>query len=227
LLDTGGGLKKAAWFFLEDSIDPQEPLHRAQRRCHQHNRSRAHGAISHENQALATLAVQDRETSRYFSSTRSFSFAAADRDAMRSSPKWSAFGAARLQPLAFFRHPRHFSAPACDDDRRRRFSIIASYLRLAAQGEKILAFRADEYYWRDLGRPEDLSQAAGFKASYRPVGSARAPLATDTLKTDIEIPETAPHCRPLSTRRKSPKPSERTRFSRMSPSPFLKAIASA
>jgi NDP-sugar pyrophosphorylase family protein len=26
--------------------------------------------------------------------------------------------------------------------------------------EKILAFRADEYYWRDLGRPADLSQAA-------------------------------------------------------------------
>ena len=40
------------------------------------------------------------------------------------------------------------------------FSIIDAYLRLAAQGEKILAFRADEYYWRDLGRPADLSQAA-------------------------------------------------------------------
>jgi NDP-sugar pyrophosphorylase family protein len=40
------------------------------------------------------------------------------------------------------------------------FSIIDSYLRLAARGENILAFRADEYYWRDLGRPADLSQAA-------------------------------------------------------------------
>jgi NDP-sugar pyrophosphorylase family protein len=40
------------------------------------------------------------------------------------------------------------------------FSIITSYLRLAAQGEKILAFRADEYYWHDLGRPENLMQAA-------------------------------------------------------------------
>ena len=40
------------------------------------------------------------------------------------------------------------------------FSITDAYLRLAAQGEKILAFRADEYYWRDLGRPSDLSQAA-------------------------------------------------------------------
>jgi len=40
------------------------------------------------------------------------------------------------------------------------FSIIDVYLRLAAEGQKILAFRADEYYWRDLGRPSDLSQAA-------------------------------------------------------------------
>jgi NDP-sugar pyrophosphorylase family protein len=31
---------------------------------------------------------------------------------------------------------------------------------LAASGEKILAFRADEYYWRDLGKPENVLQAA-------------------------------------------------------------------
>src|SRR5260370_3746374 len=40
------------------------------------------------------------------------------------------------------------------------FSIIDCYLRLAAGGEKIVAFRADEYYWRDLGKPADLQQAA-------------------------------------------------------------------
>jgi NDP-sugar pyrophosphorylase family protein len=40
------------------------------------------------------------------------------------------------------------------------FPIIDSYLRLAAQGEKILAFRADKYYWRDLGKPENVAQAA-------------------------------------------------------------------
>jgi NDP-sugar pyrophosphorylase family protein len=39
------------------------------------------------------------------------------------------------------------------------FSIVPAYLRLAARGEKIMAFRADEYYWRDLGRPEDIRQA--------------------------------------------------------------------
>ena len=42
------------------------------------------------------------------------------------------------------------------------FSIITSYLRLAAQGEKILAFRADEYDWRDLGRHQDVTQAAQY-----------------------------------------------------------------
>jgi len=39
------------------------------------------------------------------------------------------------------------------------FSIIATYLRLAGQGEAILAFRTDEYYWRDLGKPENVAQA--------------------------------------------------------------------
>jgi NDP-sugar pyrophosphorylase family protein len=40
------------------------------------------------------------------------------------------------------------------------FSIVTSYLRLAGAGETIYGFRADEYYWRDLGRPEDLERAA-------------------------------------------------------------------
>ena len=39
------------------------------------------------------------------------------------------------------------------------FSIITSYLRLAGQGERIMGFRTDEYYWRDLGRPENVAQA--------------------------------------------------------------------
>ncbi len=41
------------------------------------------------------------------------------------------------------------------------FSIIDTYLRLAASGERLLAFRADEYYWRDLGTIESLQQAGG------------------------------------------------------------------
>ena len=40
------------------------------------------------------------------------------------------------------------------------FSIVDCYLRLAAAGERIVAFRADEYYWRDLGTADHIAQAA-------------------------------------------------------------------
>ena len=36
------------------------------------------------------------------------------------------------------------------------FSVIPLYLRLAAQNETLLAYRADRDYWRDLGRPEHI-----------------------------------------------------------------------
>jgi NDP-sugar pyrophosphorylase family protein len=39
------------------------------------------------------------------------------------------------------------------------FSIIDTYLSLSARGESILAFPANDAYWRDLGRPADLEQA--------------------------------------------------------------------
>src|SRR4029077_18373593 len=64
LLDTGGGLKEAAWFFLEDS-SREEPflLHNVdvistidlKRMVQSHT----------QNKALATLAVQERKRSRY------------------------------------------------------------------------------------------------------------------------------------------------------------------
>ena len=65
LLDTGGGLKKAGHFFLEGSNSSEEPflLHNVDvistidlRRMAQFHT---------DNHALATLAVQDRKTSRY------------------------------------------------------------------------------------------------------------------------------------------------------------------
>src|SRR6202049_4535744 len=69
LLDTGGGLKKAAWFFLEDSArrDPSqidEPflLHNVD--VISNIDLRAMLQFHTENHALATLAVQNRETSR-------------------------------------------------------------------------------------------------------------------------------------------------------------------
>src|SRR5712691_9323165 len=65
LLDTGGGLKKAAWFFLEDSNRLEEPfiLHNVDVISTIDLRRMAQ--VHSQNQALATLAVQNREASRY------------------------------------------------------------------------------------------------------------------------------------------------------------------
>ena len=158
LLDTGGGLKKAAYFFLKDSNRFERPfiLHNVDvmstidlRRMVQ---------FHSENQALATLAVQDRETSRYLLFDerlqlcgRRSGHGEKDEFGRPSQP---------VQALAFsgihIISPRLFAMMIEEG----AFSIITSYLRLAARGEKILAFRADEYHWRDLGSPDSVLQAA-------------------------------------------------------------------
>ena len=158
LLDTGGGLKKAAWFFLEDSSDPDQPFL-------VHNVDvistidlQGVAQFHRENQALATLAVQDRETSRHllFDEQNQLCGRRAGRDQapemVRPSPQ--------AQPLAF--SGVHVISPRLLSKMTEvgPFSIITFYLRLAGGGEKILAFRADEYYWRDLGKPENVAQAA-------------------------------------------------------------------
>ena len=113
-------------------------------------------------QALATLAVQDRETSRYLLFDEQRSSAAGEAGAIGRTRVVRP--ASRAQALAFC--GIHVISPRLLTmmTEEGAFSIITAYLRLAAQGEKILAFRADEYYWRDLGRPEAL-KAGGAEAA--------------------------------------------------------------
>ena len=157
LLDTGGGLKKAAYFFTENSNRPEEPLHPAQCRCPKHNRSWAHGAEFHnKSHALATLAVQDRKTSRHLLFDEHLRLCG--RQYRNDQPELVS-NCQHPQALAF--SGIHVISPhlLAKLSENGAFSIINSYLRLAPQQEKILAFRADEYYWRDLGSPESLAQA--------------------------------------------------------------------
>lgn len=156
LLDTGGGLKQAAWFFQEGA-DRDEPflIHNVD----------VIGNIDlglllkqhRERGALATLAVQDRATSRYL---------LFDREELLCGRRAGRDGEPELlrdvenpQPLAFCGihavSPRLLSLL----DEERVFPIVPTYLRLAAHGQKIAAFRADSYRWRDLGRPESLLAA--------------------------------------------------------------------
>jgi NDP-sugar pyrophosphorylase family protein len=168
LLDTGGGLKNAAWFFLDSGESLQEPfilhnvdvistidLGRMVRFHREHN-------------ALATLAVQDRETSRYLlfdghgllCGRRVGRAAKAEAANTEDGQAELARPPQELQSLAF--SGIHVISPHLFAKMREHgaFSIIDAYLHLAAEGEKIVAFRADEYAWRDLGRPESVMQAA-------------------------------------------------------------------
>jgi NDP-sugar pyrophosphorylase family protein len=157
LLDTGGGLKKAAYFFLQNSASPEEPfvLHNVDvistidlRRMIQFHA---------ENRALATLAVQERKTARYllFDEHSELcgrkSGAEGNPELVREAPQARALAFSGVHVIS----PRLFTLMAEEGV----FSILAPYLRLAARGEKILAFRSDEYQWRDLGRLEDVMQA--------------------------------------------------------------------
>jgi NDP-sugar pyrophosphorylase family protein len=170
LLDTGGGLKKAAWFFEETAAKIDEPflLHNvdvissidlnAMLRFHK------------DHSPIATLAVQSRKSSRqllfddqlqlvgrgeaHSPLATSHSFTPSFEGPLPQSVKSS------LLPLAF--SGIHIIStrllPLISET--GAFSIIDTYLRLANQHEKIQAFRADQYYWRDLGKPADLAQAA-------------------------------------------------------------------
>ena len=158
LLDTGGGLKKAAWFFLEAGADSADPflVHNVDvlSDIDLAGMMRFHA----EHNALATLAVQVRETSRYllFDEQNRLCGRRAGRDGKpelaRPSPAVQVLAFSGINVLS----PRIFSML----QEEGAFSIIDAYLRLAARGENILCFHADDSYWRDLGRPENLNEAA-------------------------------------------------------------------
>jgi NDP-sugar pyrophosphorylase family protein len=160
LLDTGGGLKRAANFFLRDGASSEEPfiLHNVDviSTIDLDRMIRFHT----EHDALATLAVQDRVTSRYLLFDEQGQLCG--RQAGRDGKAELVRPAIEVQALAFSGIHIISSRLLSNMDQEDVFSIIATYLRLAAQGEKIVAFRADEYFWRDLGRPENIVQAGEY-----------------------------------------------------------------
>jgi NDP-sugar pyrophosphorylase family protein len=156
LLDTGGGLKKAAWFFLEDTEKGEEPflLHNVDvistidfgEMLKRHS----------ENHALSTLAAQERETSRYLLFDEQEQLCG--RRIVREKREELVREVEKPQALAFT--GIHMISPRLLGMMKENgvFSIIDLYLRLAGQGEKIQSFRADKYYWRDLGKLDQVQQ---------------------------------------------------------------------
>lgn len=157
LLDTGGGVKQAAWFFLENgpaaepfivhNVDVISDIDLGQLlKFHQ------------KNQALATLAVQQRESSRYLLFDEKMQLCG--RRFVKEQKTEMTRAAQQQQEMAFT--GIHVISPRLlqmiEED--GVFSIIETYLRLAGQGEKIIGLRVDSAYWRDLGKPENVARAA-------------------------------------------------------------------
>ncbi len=176
LLDTGGGLKKAADFFLRDvhqqgEAKPEEPflLHNVDVLS-----SIDLGAMvkfHREQDALATLAMRPRESSRQLLFDERLQLCgrrvaeAEEAEMVRPArqPQALAFsGIHVVSPRIFSFMDRQLRNESNGAGMReeRVFPIIPMYLRMAGEGEKILAFRADGAYWRDLGTLASLQQAA-------------------------------------------------------------------
>jgi len=156
LLDTGGGLKKAAPFFLRDGSDDPFIVHNVDvlstiDLAEMVGRHRELGA-------LATLAIQRRDSSRQLLFDHAGQLCG--RRNGRDVPVEWARNAAPVEELAFC--GVHVLSPKIltQMDDAPAFSIVPTYLRLASAGEKIIAYRIDGAYWRDLGTPASLQQAS-------------------------------------------------------------------
>lgn len=158
LLDTGGGLKQAAHFFLLDGEKSAEPflVHNvdvissldlaAMVRAHR------------ERGALVTLAVQRRAGSRQLLFDEAGLLCGRHT---AGHPEELVRMAVTTQQMAFC--GIHVLSPAVllrlQSDDAAAFPIIPTYLRLAAEGAAIAAYSAEVCYWRDLGTIDALRQA--------------------------------------------------------------------
>ena len=151
LLDTGGGIKKASWFF-EDSdpffvhnVDVLTDLDLMKM-----------WKFHKDNNTLATLAVRNRETSRYLLFDNSYVLGGWEN--IKTGEQILIDKTQELQRLAF--SGIHIIDPAIFGElsEEGRFSIINAYLRLASE-HRIVAFEHNESAWVDIGTPEKLEEA--------------------------------------------------------------------
>ncbi|MCD4730662.1 MAG: nucleotidyltransferase family protein [Bacteroidales bacterium] len=152
LLDTGGGIKKAEWFlkdgnpFLVHNVDVISTIDL-------NDFADFHKKCG----CLATLAVRNRNTSRYFLFNGKdvlcgWKNISTDKQIITNQSPI-------IYPYAF--SGVHILNPEIFElmERTGRFSIVDEYLRLS-NDYKICAYKHDNTEWLDLGNVENLKQAA-------------------------------------------------------------------
>jgi N-acetyl-alpha-D-muramate 1-phosphate uridylyltransferase len=152
LLDTGGGLKKAAWFFsdqqpfLVQNVDVISDLNYKEMLL-----------MHSQSGSLATLAVCKRETSRYFLFDTQMQLCGWEntktaevkigRPEIQNLSRYAFSGIHIINPDIF----KHM-------DQEGKFSIVDTYLELASKN-KITGFEHNASNWVDMGKPEELVKA--------------------------------------------------------------------
>jgi len=151
LLDTGGGLKYAAWFFDDGhpfvlhNVDVISLVNLREMMIH-HS----------ESGALATLAVSRRDSSRYFLFDSQMRLAGWEQPSVNKAVHLN--DPAKTDRLAFSGihviHPEIFDLITEEG----RFSLVDAYLRLG-RDHLINGFLHSPQDWIDMGKPADLDRA--------------------------------------------------------------------
>jgi len=151
LLDTGGGLKKASWFFedkkpfLVHNVDVISTID-----------LRILLAKHHETKALATLAVRNRPSTRvlYFDKQNVLcgweNTKTGEKIVTKPSNHTQSFAFSGVQVI----DPEIFRYISQEG----KFSIIDVYLKLAAN-YPIKSFEHNNSLWLDVGKPDSIAQA--------------------------------------------------------------------
>ena len=162
LLDTGGAIKKASWFF-----DTNEPvlIHNADIIS---NVDLSAVYESHvQSKKIATLVVNERETSRYlfFDQKNNLKGWINEKDGKVVSS--SEFNPLIHKKLAFFGiHVLSKNAVSSMKDFPDKFSIISFYLSLC-DSKSIGAYIAKDHYMVDVGKLTSLNKAEEFLRAQR------------------------------------------------------------
>ena len=153
ILDTGGGLKKVAWFFndnkpfLVHNVDIISDIDLSEM-YNKHINS----------DAIATLAVRNRKSSRYFLFDKSNTLCGWEN----TKTKEIKIAKETNSPLTQYAFSGiHVINPEIFNqiNEKGKFSIIDVYLKLAATN-KIMAFNHDNSLWFDVGDKNKLIEAS-------------------------------------------------------------------
>ena len=144
LLETGGGLKKSAWFFTGGdcavirNVDILSDLDLSEMATHHL-----------KNNSIATLAVRNRETSRYFLFNERMQLCGwenrktGDRQISRNSNSLTSYAFSGIQIISRGIFPLITETG--------KFSLTELYLRLAIS-RKIIGYREAGTVWEDVGK---------------------------------------------------------------------------